>query len=130
MKNAIDLYIAKFPKEVQLRLKEMRAIIRKAAPKAEEVISYGMPAYKIQSVLVYFAGYKKHIGFYPTGEGIKAFEDQLGKFKWSKGAVQFPLDKKLPAGLITAIVKYRIRSDAEKSVDKKSSGKKSSKPQS
>ncbi len=120
MKNAIDLYIATFPKEVQIRLEEIRTIIRKAAPKAEEVISYGMPAYKIHAVLVYFAGYKNHIGFYPTGDGIKAFEDQLGKFKWSKGAVQFPLDQKLPIKLITAMVKYRIKSDAEKAAEKNS----------
>ena len=124
MKNAIDLYISTFPKEVQIRLEEIRTIIRKAAPKAEEVISYGMPAYKIHAVLVYFAGYKNHIGFYPTGEGIKAFEDQLEKFKWSKGAVQFPLDQKLPVKLITAMVKYRIKSDAEKAAEK-NGGKKS-----
>ena len=124
MKNAIDLYIAKFPKEVQHRLNEIRTIIRKAAPKSEEVISYGMPAYKIHAVLVYFAGYKNHIGFYPTGDGIKAFEDQLEKYKWSKGAVQFPLDQKLPVKLITGMVKYRIKSDTEKAAEKKS-GKKS-----
>ena len=124
MKNAIDLYIATFPKEVQIRLEEIRTIIRKAAPKAEEVISYGMPAYKIHAVLVYFAGYKNHIGFYPTGDGIKAFEDQLEKYKWSKGAVQFPLDQKLPVKLITSMVKYRIKSDAEKAAEK-NGGKKS-----
>lgn len=123
MKNAIDLYIAQFPKEAQPRLEEIRTIIRKAAPKAEEVISYGMPAYKVHSVLVYFAGYKKHIGFYPTGDGIKAFEDQLGKYKWSKGAVQFPIDQKLPSKLITSMVKYRIKSDAEKAAQKKSAKK-------
>lgn len=119
MKNAIDLYIAKFPEEVRLRLEEIRTIIRKAAPKSEEVISYGMPAYKAHSVLVYFAGYKSHIGFYPTGDGIKAFEDQLEQYKWSKGAVQFPLDRKLPVKLISAMVKYRIKSDAEKAAEKK-----------
>lgn len=119
MKNAIDLYIATFPKEVQLRLEEIRTIIRKAAPKSEEVISYGMPAYKIHSVLVYFAGYKSHIGFYPTGDGIKAFENQFEKYKWSKGAVQFPLDRKLPVKLITAMVKYRIKADSEKAAEKK-----------
>jgi uncharacterized protein YdhG (YjbR/CyaY superfamily) len=119
MKNAIDLYIAKFPKDAQMRLEEIRTIIRKAAPKAEEVLSYGMPAYKMNFVLVYFAGYKSHVGFYPTGEGIKAFEDQLTDYKWSKGAVQFPLDKKFPVKLITAMVKYRLKSDAEKALAKK-----------
>jgi uncharacterized protein YdhG (YjbR/CyaY superfamily) len=124
MKNAIDLYIAQFPKDAQIRLEEIRTIIRKAAPKAEEVISYGMPAYKMNSVLVYFAGYKTHVGFYPTGEGIKAFEDQFTDYKWSKGAVQFPLDKKFPVKLITAMVKYRLKSDAEKALAKKAAPKK------
>jgi uncharacterized protein YdhG (YjbR/CyaY superfamily) len=78
-----------------------------------------MPAYKMIHVLVYFAAYKKHIGFYPTGKGIEAFKEGFGDFKWSKGAVQFPLDKALPRKLITRIVKYKISIDKEyKSVKK------------
>lgn len=105
----VDLYIAAFPEEVREKLTDLRAIIQKAAPDAEEVISYKMPAYKQNGMLVYFAGYKNHIGFYPTGSGIAAFQKEIAKFKNSKGAVQFPLDKALPAALITKMVKYRIK---------------------
>lgn len=110
----IDAYINEFPDEAKLRLEQMRAIIRKAAPSANEVISYGMPAYKVNGVLVYFAGYKQHIGFYPTGSGIAAFKQDITRYKNSKGAVQFPLDKPLPVTLITKMVKFRLKEDAEK----------------
>ena len=112
--NTIDQYIDTFPKETQLILEQMRAIIRKAAPKAEEVISYKMPAFKQGEVLVYFAGYKKHIGFYPTGSGIAAFKKEISAYKNSKGAVQFSLDDKLPAALISKMVKFRIKDAAER----------------
>jgi uncharacterized protein YdhG (YjbR/CyaY superfamily) len=95
-------------------LQELREIIRKAAPKAEEVISYKMPAYKLNGMLVYFAGYKNHVGFYPTSSGIKNFSDEFGDYKWSKGAVQFPLKEKLPKALITRIVKHRIDVNSKK----------------
>ena len=104
----IDDYISLYPEETQLVLKELREIIRKAAPGADEVISYHMPAFKLNGVLVYFAAWKDHIGFYPTSSGISAFQKELTKYKFSKGAVQFPLNKKLPKGLITKIVKYRV----------------------
>ena len=106
--NAIDEYILKFPSETQEQLSAIRHIIQKAAPDAEEVISYGMPAYKLGSILVYFAGYKNHIGFYPTASGIENFKDRFGALKWSKGAIQFPLDQPLPKKLVTDIVKFRI----------------------
>src|ERR1044071_126017 len=107
--NLIDRYIAGFPAEVRVKLEDIRTIIRKAAPKAEEVISYGMPAYKQNSVLVYFAASKNHIGFYPTSKPIVKFKDQLTAYKTSKGAIQFPLDRKMPVGLVTRIVKFRIK---------------------
>jgi uncharacterized protein YdhG (YjbR/CyaY superfamily) len=110
----IDLYISTFPVETQVLLEKIREIIKKAAPKAVEVISYGMPAFKQNGVLVYFAGYKNHIGFYPTGSGIRAFQEEISAYKNSKGAVQFPLDKSLPVGLITKMVKYRVKEDQEK----------------
>jgi uncharacterized protein YdhG (YjbR/CyaY superfamily) len=113
MANPIDAYIASFPQNVQELLKELRGIVQNAAPEAEEVISYGMPAIKQRTVLVYYAGYKNHIGFYPTGRGITAFQDRFAGYVWSKGAVQFPLDKPLPAQLITDIVDYRVKQDAE-----------------
>ncbi len=114
----IDEYIAGFPEPIRGQLEKIREIIAKAAPKAEEVISYQMPAYRAHGILVYFAGYKKHIGFYPHGEPIEVFKEELTAYKTSKGAIQFPLDKKLPAGLITKIVKYRIKADAESAKEK------------
>jgi uncharacterized protein YdhG (YjbR/CyaY superfamily) len=114
MKNAVDDYIETFAEETQLLLQELRSIIKKAAPQAEEVISYKMPAYKQNGVLVYFAGYKNHVGFYPTSTGIENFSHEFGKYKWSKGAVQFPLNEKLPKALIIKIVKHRIEANSEK----------------
>lgn len=110
----VDQYISSFPKETQVLLREIRAIIMKAAPNAEEVISYSMPAYKQNGMLVYFAGYAKHIGFYPTASGINAFKEEISKYKNSKGAVQFPLDKKLPAALITKMVKFKVKENEAK----------------
>jgi len=110
----IDEYIAEFPLETRVLLEQIRGIIQKAAPKATEVMSYGMPAFKQHSVLVYFAGYKGHIGFYPTGSGIEAFQKEIAGYKSSKGAVQFPLDKPLPVKLITQMVKFRVKDDAER----------------
>jgi uncharacterized protein YdhG (YjbR/CyaY superfamily) len=106
--NTVDRYIAGFPEETQKLLQQLRATIIKAAPKAEEVISYKMPAYKQNGMLVFFAGYKNHIGFYPTGAGIAAFKKEIAEYKNSKGAVQFPLDKPLPLKLITEMVKFKV----------------------
>jgi uncharacterized protein YdhG (YjbR/CyaY superfamily) len=107
----VDIYIASFSLVHQQLLLQIRQIIMAAAPKATEVISYGMPAYKGNKVLVYFASAKQHIGFYPTPSAIKKFEKELAKFNYSKGAVQLPLDKPLPKTLITKMVKYRVKED-------------------
>jgi uncharacterized protein YdhG (YjbR/CyaY superfamily) len=115
----IDEYIAAFPKDVQKTLQQLRVTIQKAAPKAEEVISYQMPAFKQNGVLVYFAAYKNHIGFYPTASGIRVFKDEISEYKNSKGAVQFPIDKPLPRALISKIVKFRAKEDMEKEQAKK-----------
>jgi uncharacterized protein YdhG (YjbR/CyaY superfamily) len=115
----IDEYICGFPTENQKLLQQIRATIKKTAPKAEEVISYGMPAYKLGDILVYFASHKNHIGFYPTASGIEAFKKELSRYKWSKGAVQFPLAKPLPLGLITKIVKFRVKENLQKAKTKK-----------
>lgn len=112
-KNVND-YIAGFPKSTQEILAQMRAAIKKAAPAAEEVISYGMPAYKLNGMLVFFAGYKNHIGFYATPTGHKAFEKELSVYKQGKGSVQFPIDKPLPLTLISKIVKYRVKENQTK----------------
>jgi uncharacterized protein YdhG (YjbR/CyaY superfamily) len=114
----VDAYIASQPEDVQRLLQQMRATIRKAAPNAEEVISYSMPAYKDHGMLVYFAGFKSHIGFYPTASGIRVFQADIAKYKNSKGAVQFPLDEPLPLALVTRIVKYRVEENREKAMIK------------
>ncbi|MBX2960884.1 MAG: DUF1801 domain-containing protein [Cyclobacteriaceae bacterium] len=117
----IDSYILIFPKDVQVLLQQLRETIRKAAPQAEEVISYQMPTFKLNGNLVHFAAYKNHIGFYPAPSGLNAFEKEIAKYKHSKGAVQFPVNKPLPHGLITKIVKYRVKKNLEQVKVKKAS---------
>jgi len=105
---AVDKYIATFPLEVQEKLQQIRKTIIQVAPDAEEVISYGMPAYKQGKVLVYFAAHKSHIGFYPTSSGIQVFSKEFTDYKWSKGAVQFPYAKPLPLDLVEKITRFRV----------------------
>jgi uncharacterized protein YdhG (YjbR/CyaY superfamily) len=112
--KTVDEYLSTFPASTRSKLQTLRDVIKKAAPKAEEVISYNMPAIKQHGVLVYYAGYKEHIGFYPMGSGIEAFQKELSAYEGSKGAVRFALDKPIPAGLIGKIVKYRIKQDQER----------------
>jgi uncharacterized protein YdhG (YjbR/CyaY superfamily) len=109
----IDDYINQFSGEIKIKLESIRITIKKAAPKASEVISYGMPAFKQNKVLVYFAAGKNHIGFYPTPNPIKIFSKELEAYKTSKGAIQFPLDKKIPLSLISKITKFRVKEDLE-----------------
>jgi len=110
----IDEYIGQFPANVQAILQKLRATIKKTAPGAEEVISYQMPAFKYHGMLVYFAGYKNHIGFYPTSSPMKVFKDKLSHYKTSKGAIQFPIDKAIPLTLVKDIVKFRVKENLEK----------------
>lgn len=118
--NNFAEYVANFSAEIQERLESMRNIIKNAALEADEVISYAMPAFKLKGVLVYFAAYKNHIGFYPTGSGISAFKEQLSIYKGAKGSVQFPHDKPFPIQLIEEIVKYRVNENlAKKAIPKK-----------
>lgn len=112
--RTVDEYISTFESRNKLLLEELRAVIREAAPRAEELISYNIPAIKQYSVLVYFAGYEKHIGFYPTPGPIQVFKNDLKKFKTSKGAIQFPFDLPIPKALVKKIVRYRMKEDAEK----------------
>ena len=107
--TTIDEYIAGFPEDTQAVLEEIRALIRKAAPEATETISYSMPTYDLKGHLVHFAGYARHIGFYPTPSAIVEFEDELAPYKHAKGSVQFPLGKPLPRDLITRMVKFRVQ---------------------
>lgn len=104
----MDEYIAGFPPGVRRRLNQIRAIIRKAAPEAEEAIKYQMPTFVLGKSLVHFAAFKNHIGLYPTPSGIAAFKDDLAPYVNAKGSVQFPLDKPLPLALIERIVRFRI----------------------
>jgi uncharacterized protein YdhG (YjbR/CyaY superfamily) len=106
-------YISTFPVAVQKVLEELRNTIKNAAPEAEELISYKMPAYKYHGILVYFAAYKNHIGFYATPTGHREFEKDLAPYKQGKGSVQFPLNKPLPWPLITKIVKFRAKENLE-----------------
>jgi uncharacterized protein YdhG (YjbR/CyaY superfamily) len=110
----IDNYIASFSKETQVLLIQMRTTIQKIAPEAQEAIKYGMPTYILKGNLVHFAGYEKHIGFYPTPSAMQTFKDKLSVYKTGKGSVQFPLDKPLPIDLISKIVAFRVMENKEK----------------
>jgi uncharacterized protein YdhG (YjbR/CyaY superfamily) len=107
--QTVEEYLAAFPPPIQKLITSMRRCIKKAAPEAEEVISYQMPAYKYHGMLVYFCAFKNHIGFYPRISGIEAFKRELSAYKGAKGSVQFPIDKPLPLGLIAKIVKFRVK---------------------
>ncbi len=114
----IDAYIAAFPKDVQKILEQVRLTVRKAAPGAEETISYSMPAFRYKGrVIIYFAWYKNHIGFYATPSGHAAFAKELSKYKQGRGSVQFPLNKPMPLNLIGLMVKFRVQQQAEKEID-------------
>ena len=118
-RNAIDEYISRFPAEVQAILEDVRTTIRRAAPLAQEVISYQMPAFRQDGILVYFAAWKNHIGFYPPISGDEALEKAVAQYAGPKGNLQFPLDKPIPFHLITRIVKLRVKQNNEKAEAKK-----------
>lgn len=108
--ETFEQYAAGFPVEVQMKMKQLYEIIIEADNKAEPCISYGMPAFKHKGKpLAYFAAFKNHVGLYPTSTPIKAFESDLGKFNYSKGAIQFPHESKLPVTLIRRIIKFKAR---------------------
>jgi uncharacterized protein YdhG (YjbR/CyaY superfamily) len=104
----VDEYIENFPAEVQLLLQNVRQTIIDSAPGAREVISYSMPGYKLNGMLVWFAGYSKHIGFYPGANGISSFREELSRYKSAKGSVQFPHSQPLPLELIAKITKFKV----------------------
>ena len=112
--KTIDEYIATCPKEVQPMLQELRKIIKAAVPDAEEKISYQMPAFFQNGVLVYFGAAKNHIGFYPTGIGVEAFKDELSGYVTTKGSIHLPMDKPLPKELIQKIVKFKVMENLKK----------------
>jgi uncharacterized protein YdhG (YjbR/CyaY superfamily) len=112
--NSIDEYIATFPEETQKILRELRAVIKAAAPDAQEKISYQMPTFFLKGNLVHFAAWKNHIGFYPTSSGTLTFQRELSIYESAKGSVKFPIDKPLPFELVSEIVKFRVAENLKK----------------
>jgi uncharacterized protein YdhG (YjbR/CyaY superfamily) len=110
----IDEYIASFPVETRKKLEQIRITIKKVAPEAEEAISYSMPTFKLNGNLVYFAAFKNHIGFYSLPSGNEAFKKELSVYRTGRGSVQFPLDRPMPLGLISEIVKFRVMENLQK----------------
>lgn len=121
--STVDEYIAAQGELIQPLLNQLRDTIKNAAPTANEIISYGMPAYKIHGVLVYFAANKHHIGFYPTASPITVFSDELTAYKTSKGAIQFPIETAIPVDLVRRIVEFRVNEDEIKSISKNKKNK-------
>ncbi|NDQ56761.1 MAG: DUF1801 domain-containing protein [Acidipila sp.] len=118
----VDDYVSALPKTARTALQKLRKTIRQAVPQAEEVIHYNMPAFKFNGMLVWYAAFKGHIGFFPRASAIAAFKDELAGYKTSKGAIQFPIEKGIPEGLIKKIVKFRVKENKEESKER---GKKS-----
>ena len=112
--TTVDEYFSIFPATTKSILMKMRETIRQAAPLAEELISYNMPAFKFHGVLVYYAAHKQHIGFYPTASPMRVFKKELADYKTSKGAIQFPIEKPIPTALVKKIVKFRMNENLEK----------------
>jgi uncharacterized protein YdhG (YjbR/CyaY superfamily) len=112
-KNFED-YLERFPRDVQQRLQKIRVTVKKAAPQAKERISYGIPAFTFNGMLVWFAAFKNHIGFYPRTSAIAAFKKELSAYKGAKGSVQFPFDRPLPLPLIGRMVKFRVKENLSK----------------
>ena len=112
--KTIDDYIADFPDDVQAKMQKVRSTIKKAAPKAEEAIKYGIPTFVLNGNLIHFAGYKNHIGLYPGPGPIEEFEEELSGYPTSKGTIQFPLEKRVPYGLIGKITKSRAKQNLAK----------------
>jgi uncharacterized protein YdhG (YjbR/CyaY superfamily) len=117
----IDEYIAGFPIDVQKTLQKIRMTIKKAAPEAEETMSYKMPTFNLNGkYLIYFAGYKKHIGFYPAPIGNEKFKEEIAPYESGKGTLKFPLDEPIPLKLIRKIVQFRVKENLGRAVAKKS----------
>jgi uncharacterized protein YdhG (YjbR/CyaY superfamily) len=113
--TTIDEYIAPFPEDVRAKLEEMRRTIREVAPEAEEAIKYGIPTFVLHGNLVHFGGFKNHVGFYHGATNVEAaFQEQLARYRKSKGTIQFPLGEPLPLPLIRQMVEFRVKENVEK----------------
>ncbi|WP_228450911.1 iron chaperone [Chryseolinea soli] len=117
--ESIDAYIADFPLNIRKMLKTIRTTIRKAAPRAEETIKYAMPTFTLDGNLIHFAAYQKHIGIYPVPMGVPGWDEALAPYVTGKGSLQLPLDKPMPLTLISKIVKFNAKRNAEKMKAKK-----------
>lgn len=118
--KTVDEYIAAYPEDIRQHLEKIRKAIKEAAPQADEVISYNMPAFKLNGILVYFAAHKNHIGFYPANSStIGEFKEELKKYQTSPGTVQFPFETGIPVNLVKKIVKQRVAENLKKAKAKK-----------
>lgn len=111
--STVDEYLSGLPKKVRERCESLRKTIRQAAPQAEEVIHYNMPAFECNGMLVWYAAFKNHIGFYARASAVEAFKDDLAQYKTSKGAIQFPTEKEIPASLVKKMVTFRLKENAQ-----------------
>ncbi len=118
--ETIDAYIDAAPVDVQEKLRKLHACILAAAPDAKQELKWSMPAYSYQRILVTFAIFKNHIGFYPTPSAVEAFAGSLTKYKTAKGSIRFPLDKPLPLSLISKITKFRVQESLDADIKWKS----------
>ena len=121
--RTVDEYLSALPEEQRIVLEELRKAIREAAPQAEETISYNMPAFKWNGMVVWYAAFKKHIGFYPRASAIAEFKRDLASYKTSKGAIQFPIESRIPVGVVKKIVKFRLKEN-ERATAKRTSQRK------
>lgn len=117
--KTVQEYLSALPQPAKGLLQEFRKTIKKAAPGAEELMSYNVPAFKLEGMLVWYAAHTAHIGFYPRASAIEAFKKELSAYKGAKGSVQFPFDKKIPLPLIGKMVKYRVKENLERAALKK-----------
>lgn len=111
--QTVDEYISALPDLARDAVTKLRQVIQRAAPQAEETISYNMPAFKWNGILVWYAAFKNHVGFYPKASAIAAFKSELAPFKTSKGAIQFPMDEAIPTALVRKIVAFRIKENTQ-----------------
>lgn len=124
LKNTtVDEYFSTLSPKMKNCLIELRKIIKQVVPDAEEIISYNMPAFKLNGILVWYAACKEHIGFYPSSSPIKAFKNDLKNYKTSKGAIQFLMEKPIPTALVKKIVKFRLKENLRKAKEKEQKGK-------
>jgi uncharacterized protein YdhG (YjbR/CyaY superfamily) len=121
--KTVSAYINAAPRQARAKLRQMRACIRKAAPGAKETLKWGMPAFSYHRILVTFAAFEHHIGFYPTPPAVEAFRDELSGFTTASGSIQFPIEKPLPLALIRAMTEFRVRASLEEDIKWRTHGR-------